>query len=128
MKIGKKIQELRLAQNISIEKISSELNLKPNEYLDIENDAADITLSQLDSICKILMCSPIDVLQLEDEPSGHIRNYFFNHAGNSGININVQGINQEEVRKAYKEIYIDELKRIPQLEKLLRDNNIEFNV
>ncbi|WP_335967222.1 hypothetical protein [Galbibacter sp. PAP.153] len=84
-------------------------------------------MSQLDLIAKILSCSPVDLLQ-EEEPTNQIRNHFYNHEGNQGININVQGINQEEIRKGYKELYTDELKRIPKLERLLRDNNIDFDI
>lgn len=65
---------------------------------------------------------------IEDETSiGQIKNYFYNQAENHGINIHVQGIDQEEIRKSYRELYAEELNRIPKLEKLLRQNNIEFN-
>jgi len=126
MKIGKNIQELRIAQNITPEFIANELGISVAEYLNIEKDAVDITLSQLETIARVLSCSPSDILQT-GEPSGHIRNYFFNHDGNSGINIKVQGINQAEIRKGYKELYAEELRRLPKLEELLRDNNIVYD-
>ncbi len=126
MKIGINILELRTAQSITPQHIANELQIPVEEYLRIENDEIDITLNQLEKISNVLSCSPVDLLQ-KGEPSGHIKNYFFNHDGNSGININVQGINQEEIRKSYKELYVEELKRIPKLEKLLRNNDIEFD-
>lgn len=126
MKIGKTIEELRIAQKITPEFLAAELRIPVEQYLNIEKNAVDITLSQLETIAKLLSSSPIDIIYTEGY-SGEIRNYFYNHNGNSGININVQGINQEEIRKGYKELYLDELKRIPRLEKLLRDNNIEYD-
>lgn len=127
MKIGKNIEELRIAQNIDPKVVANELQLSVTDYWAIERDAIDITLNQLETIAKVLSCSPIDILQ-SGEPSGHIRNYFFNHTGNSGININVQGIDQEQIRKSYKELYSEELTRIPKLEKLLREHNIAFDI
>lgn len=126
MKIGKNIEELRIAQHIEPKVIANELQLSVDKYLAIERDEVDITLNQLEVIAKVLSCSPIDILQ-SSELSGNIRNYFFNHDGNSGININVQGIDQEEIRKSYKELYAEELKRIPKFERLLREHNINFD-
>lgn len=126
MKIGKNIEELRIAQHIDPKVIANELQLSVDKYLAIEKDEVDITLNQLEIIAKVLSCLPIDLLQGE-VPSGHIRNYFFNQDGNSNINIKVQGIDQEEIRKGYRDLYSDELKRIPKLEKLLRENNIDFD-
>jgi transcriptional regulator with XRE-family HTH domain len=97
-----------------------------HQYLEIENDKVDITLSELEKIANALYCTPCDLIEISDN-IGQIRNYFHNHDGNHGININVQGINQEEIRKGYKELYIEELQRIPKLERLLRENSIDFN-
>lgn len=126
MKIGTNISELRIAQHIDPKFIASELRVSEDEYLAIEKDEVDITLGQLEIIAKVLSCLPVDLLQ-SDVPSGHIRNYFFNQDGNNNINIKVQGIDQEEIRNSYRDLYSEELKRIPKFEKLLREHGIEFN-
>jgi len=127
MKIGKNIKEKREAHKLTAVEVASKLEISLDEYLEIENDKSDITLSQLERIAEVMFTTPVDLIQNVDS-AGQIRNYFYNHDGNSGININVQGINQEEIRKGYKELYMDELRRIPKLEKLLRDNNIDFGL
>lgn len=125
MKIGDNIKQIREAQKIEKAFMARELNISVEEYDAIEHDELDITLSVLDSISRLLSLKASDLLNLNDSVVG-IRNFFFNHSGNSGINIHVQGVDQEEIRKAYKEIYYEELNRIPKLEKLLRENNISF--
>lgn len=126
MKIGKSIKEVRESQRIEVEFIANQLDISVEEYKAIENDERDITLSVLGRISELLSIKPSDLLSL-NEPILGIRNFFFNHNGNSGTNIHVQGIDQEEIRKAYKDLYLEELNRIPKLEKLLRSNNIEFD-
>ncbi|MEH6307232.1 helix-turn-helix transcriptional regulator [Olivibacter sp. CPCC 100613] len=126
MKIGKNIIEIRKAHKYTEEFMANELKISVDEYKSIENDDVDITLSMLDTICGILSLTPAELLQL-NEPTNGIKNYFFNHSDNSGTNIKIQGIDQKEVRKAYKELYSEELKRIPKLEKLLRENNIPID-
>lgn len=125
MTIGKNISEIRQAKGYSLQYVADELGLKLNDYQSIENDKCDITLSQLNEIAKVLSCSLTYILQYK-ESSGSIYNHFDNN-GNKGINIRIQGIDQVEIRKAYKELYKSELERIPKLEKLLRDNNIDFD-
>lgn len=126
MKIGNNIKKAREAHDLSAEKFAAKIEKSLDEYLEIENDKADITLSELDKIAEALYCTPCDLLQSSDT-IGQIRNYFHNHDGNHGININVQGIDQEEIRKGYKKLYTEELQRIPKLERLLRENNIHFD-
>jgi len=126
MKIGKSIKEIRTSKNLSKEFVASELKISTNQYEAIENDLGEITLGQLEILGTIFSCSPIFILQFK-ETSGSIYNHFQNSEGNKGININVQGLDQKEIRTAFKELYREELKRIPKLEKLLRENNIEFN-
>mgnify|MGYP003583188942 CR=1 FL=1 len=126
MKIGNNIAHMRTSQSIEKSFMAKELKISEEEYEAIENDERDITLSVLNVISKLLALDPADLISL-DKPVHGIRNFFFNHNGNSGINIHVQGIDQDEIRKAYKELYAEELNRIPKLEKLLRENNITFN-
>ena len=126
MKIGENIKRLRESQGKSPQFIADALNINVNEYLKFENDPNGLTVKQLETISNSLSVSIIDLI--EDETSiGQIKNYFYNQAENHGINIHVQGIDQEEIRKSYRELYAEELNRIPNLEKLLRQNNIEFN-
>ena len=126
MKIEENIKRLRESQGKSPQFIADALNINMNEYLKFENDPTGLTVKQLETISNSLSVSIIDLI--EDETSiGQIKNYFYNQAENHGINIHVQGIDQEEIRKSYRELYAEELNRIPKLEKLLRQNNIEFN-
>ncbi|TWI20345.1 helix-turn-helix domain-containing protein [Sphingobacterium siyangense] len=125
MKIGNNISQIRIAQRIEKSYMAQELKISLEEYEAIENDERDITLSTLATIANLLSLEPSDLIKL-DKPFSGIRNYFFNHNGNSGVNIHVQGVDQEKIRKAYKELYAEELNRIPKLEKLLRQNEIEF--
>ncbi|MBN8880598.1 helix-turn-helix transcriptional regulator [Chitinophaga sp. 212800010-3] len=126
MKIGSNISQLRTAQKIEKTFMAQELNISVEEYEAIERDERDITLSMLEAISRLLSLEVADLITL-NKPITGIRNFFFNHNGNSGVNIHVQGIDQEKIRQAYKELYAEELNRIPKLEKLLRQNNIEFD-
>lgn len=126
MKIGENIRAFREAQGKSAEMLATTLNIGIEEYLNIENEVTDITVKQLKTISNVLSVSIIDLIDAE-ERFGQIKNYFYNHSGNSSTNIHTQGIDQEEIRKGYKELYAEELNRIPKLEKLLRENNIAFN-
>lgn len=126
MKIGSNISQLRTAQKIEKTFMAQELNISVEEYEAIERDERDITLSMLEAISRLLSLDVADLITL-NKPITGIRNFFFNHNGNSGVNIHVQGIDQEKIRQAYKELYAEELNRIPKLEKLLRQNNIEFD-
>jgi transcriptional regulator with XRE-family HTH domain len=125
MKIGKNIMEIREAKGYSQQYLADELGLKLSDYVCIESDSCEITLSKLNSIALALSCSIIYILQYK-EASGSIYNHFDNN-GNQGVNIKIQGIDQEEIRKAYQDLYKSELDRIPKLEKLLRDNRIDFD-
>jgi len=126
MKVGTNIRKVRESLNILPETIAKDLNIDLNHYLDIENDKVDITLNEFEGIANKLACTVVEIIEL-NEPTKGIRNYFNNNNGNQGTIVNVQGINQEEIRNAYKELYSSELNRIPKLEKLLRDNDIKFN-
>jgi transcriptional regulator with XRE-family HTH domain len=125
MKIGKNIVEIREAKGYTSQYVADELGLSLSDYECIENDSCEITLSKLNEIAKILSCSLIYILQYK-EASGSIYNHFDNN-GNRGVNIRIQGLDQVEIRKAYQDLYKSELERIPRLEKLLRDNKIDFN-
>jgi len=125
MKIGKNITEIREAKGYSQQDVADGLGIELDEYQSIENDSRIMTLSQLSEIAKILSCSPVYILQYK-ESSGSIYNHFDNN-GNKGINIRIQGIDQIEIRKAYRDLYKAELERVPKLEKLLRDNKIDFD-
>lgn len=126
MKIGNNLLQIRNAQKLTEEFVAEKLKLTTEEYTAIENDKVDIKLSLLEAIAEVLSTTPVDILQYND-PSAGIRNYFYNQNGNNGSITNVQGVHQEELRKAYKDLYTDELKRIPKLEKILRENNIGFD-
>jgi transcriptional regulator with XRE-family HTH domain len=126
MKIGENIREVREAQGKKPEALAAALKISVEEYLNLENEVTDITVKQLITISNALSISPVDLLEVE-EAFGQIKNYFYNQAENKGTNINVQGIDQEEIRKAYKELYAEEFNRIPKLEKILRENNIAYN-
>ncbi|MBX3242287.1 MAG: helix-turn-helix transcriptional regulator [Chitinophagaceae bacterium] len=126
MKIGNNISQMRIAQKIEKSFMAQELNIALEEYEAIERDERDITLSMLEAIARLLSLDVADLIMLNKPVTG-IRNFFFNHNGNSGVNIHVQGIDQEKIRQAYKELYAEELNRIPKLEKLLRQNNIDFD-
>lgn len=125
MKIGRNLSEIREAKGYNQQFIADGLKIELEIYKNIENDLTDITLTQLNEVANILSCSLIYILQYK-ESGGSIYNHFDN-AGNNGTNIQIQGIDQKEIRNAYKELYRDELKRIPKLEKLLREKDIEFN-
>lgn len=126
MKVEENIKSLRESQGKSPKFIADTLGIPENEYQLFEVDASNLTIAQLKIIGNALSCSMSDLVE-EGDTIGQIKNYFYNHAENKGTNIKVQGIDQEEIRKSYKELYQEELSRIPRLEKLLRDNNITFN-
>jgi hypothetical protein len=127
MNVANNIKRTRESLNISPETMAIDLNLKLGHYLDIEGGKVDIRWSEFEAIASRLSSSIVEIIEL-GEPTKGIRNYFNNNSGNHGTIVNVQGINQEEIRKAYKELYSSELQRIPKLEKLLRENGIKFNV
>lgn len=125
MNIGSNIKGLRIQKGISTKAISEEIGISEEKYVEIEN-GGDFLFSVLDAIANSFSMNIIDLILLDEAPAG-IRNYFNNNNGNQGKIINVQGINQEEIRTAYKELYFEEVKRIPKLEKLLLANNIQFD-
>lgn len=127
MNIGKKIQSIRTSKGFSEKYVSEKAKIDITEYKDIENGSFDLRFTQLENISFALECEIVDIINHQETVKG-VRNYFYNHQGYNGTNIHVQGIDQEEIRKAYKELYIEELNRIPRLEKLLRENNIDFNI
>lgn len=126
MKIGHNIIEAREAQKLTQVFMAKELGISVDEYVAIENDNAEITLTLLESIANTLSYSPADLLS-PNQQKGVIKNIFVNQSGNQGININIQGIDQEQIRKAYKELYTKEIERIPKFEKLLKNHNILFD-
>ncbi len=126
MEVGKNISKIRIAQNLSVEFVAGKLNRSVEEYKAIEEDKLDLTLRQFEEIANVLSVTVIDILQYDDNSLAGIKNYFYNHNGNAGVNIQTQGIDQEQIRKSYRELYVEELNRIPKLEKLLKENNIEF--
>lgn len=125
MKIGQNIKELRLKSGYTTKFMADELGITEEEYINIENDG-DVTLNLLEAIANRLSTTVVDVIELRDATAG-VRNFFNNNNGNQGTIINIQGINQEEIRKAYKELYSEELKRVPLLEALLNQHNIKFD-
>ncbi len=125
MNLGNNIKELRARMGYSPKFMSEEIGISEDEYIKIEN-GEDVLWSKIELIANRLSVNVVDLILLDEAPFG-IRNYFNNNNGNQGKIINVQSIDQEEIRKAYKEIYFEEVKRIPKLEKLLAENNIPFN-
>lgn len=126
MKIEENLKSIREVQGKSYKFVADALGISESEYKLYEIDAEKLTVAQLKAISSALSCSLTDLVE-EGNAIGQIKNYFYNHADNKGTNIKVQGIDQEEIRRSYKELYQEELNRIPKLEKLLRDNNIAFN-
>jgi len=126
MKVAENIKSIREAQGKNQQFVADALGISVDQYSKFETDASVMTLKQLEIVANALSVSIVDLVE-EANTIGQIKNYFYNHANNQGTNIKVQGIDQEEIRKSYKELYQDELNRIPKLEKLLRDNNITFN-
>lgn len=126
MKVSENIKSIREAQGKRQEFIADALGISLEEYKVFEIDASKMTVEQLQTAANTLSVSITDLVE-EGNTIGQIKNYFYNNANNQGTNINVQGIDQEEIRKSYRELYQEELNRIPKLEKLLRDNNITFN-
>ena len=126
MNVSENIKSIREAQGKSQQFIADALGISLEDYKVFEIDASKMTLEQLDATANALSASIADLL-VQANTIGQIKNYFYNHANNQGTNINIQGIDQEEIRKSYRELYQEELNRIPKLEKLLRENNIKFN-
>ncbi len=129
MKIGQNIKELRLKSDFTTKFMAEEVGITEEEYINIENDG-DVTLNLLEVIANRLSTTIVDIIELKDATGG-VRNFFNNNNGKQGTIINIQGVNQEEIRKAYKEAYEDlyseKLKRVPQLEALLHQHNIKFD-
>lgn len=126
MKIGEKIKSIRVAKGLDISNITELIEIDEDAYQKIENDELDITISTLHKIAEQLDCEVVDIFQ-HKEPVKGIKNYFYNHNGNSGTNIHIQGVDQEQIRLAYKEMYFSQIQRIPKLELLLRKHNIDFD-
>lgn len=126
MKVPENMKLIREAQGKNQKYVAEALGISLEEYKVFEVDASKMTLVQLEAAANALSVSIADLVE-EGNTIGQIKNYFYNHANNQGTNIKVQGIDQEEIRRSYKELYHEELNRIPKLEKLLRDNNIIFN-
>lgn len=126
MKIEEKIKQIRLSKGASPELIAEKANIEINAYNDIESGKADLTFKELERIATALEYLVVDIITYQESTQG-IRNYFYNHQGNKGTNIKIQGVDQEEIRKFYKDLFKHELGRITKLEKLLQENNIQFD-
>ena len=126
MKVPENIKSIREAQGKNQQFVADALGISLEAYKIFEVDASKMTLEQLEAAANALSVSVSDLVE-EGNAIRQIKNYFYNHADNQGINIKIQGIDQEEIRKSYRELYQEELNRIPKLEKLLRDNSITFN-
>lgn len=123
--LNENIKEARSRKGYSTKFMADEIGITEEEYIGIEN-GNDVLWSRLEAIANRLSMNIVDLILLDDAPFG-IRNYFNNNNGNQGTIYNVQAVDQQEVRKAYKEIYFEQLQRIPKFEKLLLENNIQFD-
>jgi len=105
--------------------MADEVGISEDEYIRIE-DEGDALLSVLEAIANRLSTTVVDLMLLNDAPYG-IRNYFNNNNGNQGKIYNIQAVDQEQVKEFYKDLYFEQVKRIPKLEKLLIENDIRFD-
>lgn len=126
MEIGKKIKDIRLSKGHTEQFVAERAGIDTETYIDIEEGKIDLTFNQLENIARALEYEVTDVINHHEQSKG-IRNYFYNHNGNSGTNIHVQGVDQEQIKNVYRDLYREQLERIPKLEKLLQDNNVKFN-
>lgn len=129
MRVGDNIREIREAEkNLKREYVAKRLNISTRAYANIENNTADITVSRLEEIARILDCSPYYILNYK-EAKTEFKNFFHNNYGNKGTNIMHQGgraQNEKEILKLKDELLECERKRIALLEALLLKHNIEF--
>lgn len=123
--LNQNIKEIRSRKGYSVKFMADEIGVKEEQYLDIEN-GADVLWSKIEAIANVFSMSVIDIILLDEAPFG-IRNYFNNNNGNQGTIVNVQSVDQQELRKAYKEIYFEQVSRIPKFEKLLSEKGITYD-
>ena len=125
MHIGHNIKEIRINKEYTTEFMANEVGITNDEYVKIEEEG-DALLSILKAIASRLSTTVVDLMLLNDAPYG-IRNYFNNNNGNQGKIYNIQAVDQEQINDFYKNLYFDQVKRVPKFEKLLIENNIPFD-
>ena len=64
-KIGLKIRELRINQNLSLQELSDKLNIEYNNLIRIEKGRTNPTIKTLYKICRILGVKLIDIVDIE---------------------------------------------------------------
>lgn len=129
MKIGSNIREIReFEKNLKRSYIAEKLKITTRAYANIENDIANITLDRLEEIANILGCTPLYILTYR-EKKRDFYNTIHNNDGNQGvikINQAASGITLGIIYDLQKELIESERKRIKLLEKLLKENKIDF--
>jgi transcriptional regulator with XRE-family HTH domain len=67
LKIGKNIRRVRELRNYTQEYMAEQMELAQSSYSNLEKDLADIKLSQIDKIAKVLDIDVIALLQFKGE-------------------------------------------------------------
>ncbi|PYF76131.1 helix-turn-helix domain-containing protein [Pedobacter nutrimenti] len=127
MAIEENIKFFRIQKEYDVQYVAGKLGMTVEEYELIESGTKDITYKQLEAIAEVFVMTTVDLIQHNDASVPGIKNYFFNQNGNNGINVKSQGVDPELIAKFYDDLYHSQLKKIPVLESLLRDNNIDYN-
>lgn len=123
--LNQHIKEIRNRKGYSTKFMADEIGIGEEQYIDIEN-GGDVLWSKVEAIANVFSMNVVDIILLDEAPFG-IRNYFNNNNGNQGTIVNVQSVDQQELRKAYKEIYFEQVSRIPKFEKLLSEKGITYD-
>lgn len=95
LQVGYKIKKFRELKNLTQEYLASELNINTKTYANIENDKAELTLSRLEEIAKILSIDPIALLNFDEKQ-------FFNNCNQSGNMNHIYNDNFANEREAYQ--------------------------
>ena len=98
MEVGNKIKKIRELKNFTQEYMAEQLHVSQSTYSRFEKDDSDITISQLESISKILDVKIEDLLNFNDKLV--FNNYSSNNANQAHI------INQymsDNERKLYED-------------------------
>lgn len=128
MNIGDNIREIReFEKNLKRDYVAEQLNITTRAYANIENNIADITLSRLSEIAKILGCSPLYILKYS-----RVKQDFYNTIHNNDGNQGLITIDQSQTKgrdllyQLQRELIESQRKRIDLLEALLKANKIDF--
>jgi transcriptional regulator with XRE-family HTH domain len=130
MKVGDNIKEIREGEkNFKRSYVAGKLNITTRAYSNIENNVAGITVNRLEKIANIFECNPLYILNYKSCKK-KFYDSFHSPLNSQSISATYDVAGEQDLKtiiKLHQELLASERERIALLERLLKNNNIDFN-